>query len=214
MRLSQQHLLILFHPLGLSSPRQIHLPQQLHFPQSLSASLCSHHVQRRQKLQASHWTPPLMSAPLSCHSLAPHGLATAFGQMPLHLCQGIFPPSSKLMTLPAPKMRTVHPHRVPHQQRHCALLCRSIATQHLRLLPLVPPSQQRHPDWPFPPDQNRLGDRAALLNLLLDSQQTTCVHHRAAPLSLDLLPTQPSPFQRSPSLQHSLLWFLTLDPIH
>ena len=132
--------------------------------------------------------------------------------MPLHLFLGIWQPSSKLMIPPAPKMRTVYLHQVPHQQRHFALLCHTIATQHPHLLHLVPPSQQRHQDWNFRPDPSHLGAQAELPILPPGSQLITCGLHKAVPCYLGLLLTQPSLFQHSPLLQLSLLWSLTLDP--
>ena len=153
-----------------------------------------------------------MFVPQSCHSLAQHAQDASFELMPLHLCLGIWQPSSKLMTPPAPMTRTVHPHQVPHLQLHFALLCPQIATRHPCLQHLVPQSQLHLRDWTFHPDLSHPGAQAELPSLLLGLRPITCELHRAVPRYLALLLTQPFHFRHSQSHQLSLLWSLTLVP--
>ena len=196
-----------------SSPKPVLHPVPHCSRHNQRTSLFSLLVRFHPQCHVRQQTQQRMSVPLSFHPLARHARDDRSALMPRHLFLGIWQPSSKLMIPPAPKMRTVHLHQVPHQQRHLVLLCHSIATQHPHLLHLGLPSQQRHRDWNFRPDQSHLGAQAEFPSLLLGSQPIICGLHRAVPHSLGLLLTQPSLFQRSPSLPRSLLWSLTLDPI-
>ena len=102
-----------------------------------------------------------------------------------------------------------------HLQPHLALQCHSTATTLLDLHPPTVPSQPRLQDWDCQPlDLSLLGAPAASHNHLTGSLLPTFARHSDAQHCPAQLPTQLSHSQHSLSCRHSLLWSLTLDPIH
>jgi hypothetical protein len=99
-------------------------------------------------------------------------------------------------------------------QPHLVLQCPLTAIRHPCLLHLAVQSHLRLLDWGYlPPDLSHPGAQAASLSNLIGLLLITYARHRDVQRYLAPLLTQPSLFQRSPSLQLSLLWSLILDPI-